>query len=345
VTLYLYPFLVALGVGFLVTPVIRSIAVRIGALTRPGPRSVEKVPTPYLGGVAIYIAFLISTLIFLKAPQVELRGILVGGALTLILGIVDDFRALRPRTKLAGQIVIATILVLFGVRIEFLTNPLGGLLVLGPLANVITVLWIVAFMNVVNLIDGIDGLAAGVSSIAALTLLFVALRQGQGQVVVLTAALAGSALGFLRYNFNPARIFMGDAGAMFLGYALGAVAIEGTLKSAAAVALAVPVLALGLPIFDTFFAIVRRVENGKSIAEADRGHLHHRLLDKGLTQRQACFVMYGISVLLGLSAVALTVLKAKEAVFILCCVGAGIFMMARRSGVLEIREQKTTLKQ
>jgi len=199
-------------------------------------------------------------------------------------------------------------------------------------------------MNVVNLIDGIDGLAAGVSSISAVTLLFVALRQGQAGVAILTAALAGSALGFLRYNFNPAKIFMGDAGSNFIGFALAAIAIQGTLKSAATVAVAVPVLALGLPIFDTFFAIVRRVESGRPIGEADRGHLHHRLLDKGLSQRQACFVMYGISAVLGVSAVAMTVVKAEEAVLILGCVGTGMFFAARMSGVLVTRDNKQALK-
>jgi UDP-GlcNAc:undecaprenyl-phosphate GlcNAc-1-phosphate transferase len=200
-------------------------------------------------------------------------------------------------------------------------------------------------MNVVNLIDGIDGLAAGVSSISALTLLFVALRQGQPEIVIMTAAVAGATLGFLRYNFNPAKIFMGDAGSNFIGFVLAAISIQGALKSAAAVAVAVPVLALGLPIFDTFFAIVRRVESGRPIGQPDRGHLHHRLLDRGLTQRQACLVMYAISAVLGLSAVAMTVVQANEAVIILGCVGTGMFFAARRSGVLEIREQKPVAKQ
>ena len=340
----MYPFLVALGVAFAITPVVKRFAVRVGALTAPNSRSVHTVPTPHLGGVAIYVAFAAAAILFGRFPQRELYGILTGGALSGVVGTIVDFRPLSPRAKLLGQILIATLAVFTGVRIDFLTNPLGGLLLLGRLSGIFTAIWIVSFMNVVNLIDGIDGLAAGVSSIAAVTLLFVAFRQGQASAVVLTAALAGSALGFLKYNFHPAKIFMGDAGANFLGFTLAAISIEGTLKSAATVAVIVPVLALGLPIFDTFFAIVRRLWNGKPVGEADRGHLHHRLLDMGLSQRQTCYVMYGISILLGLAAVSLTVVQVRDAVLILGCVGAGIFVAARRAGVLEMRGQKT-LKQ
>ncbi len=343
-TLFLYPFLVALGIAFAITPVVKRFAIRVGALTEPNSRSVHTVPTPHLGGMAIFVAFAAATALFGRFPQRELYGILAGGAFSIVLGTIDDFRPLAPRTKLLGQVLIAAFAVLTGVRIDFLTNPLGGLLLLGKLSGIFTVIWIVSFMNVVNFIDGIDGLAAGVSSIAALTLLFVAFRQGQAFAVVLTAALAGSALGFLKYNFNPAKIFMGDAGANFLGFTLAAISIEGTFKSAATVAIIVPVLALGLPIFDTFFAIVRRLWNGKPVGVADRGHLHHRLLDMGLSQRQTCYVMYGISILLGLAAVSLTVVQVRDAVFILGFVGTGILVAARRTGVLEIRGQKT-LKQ
>jgi UDP-GlcNAc:undecaprenyl-phosphate GlcNAc-1-phosphate transferase len=345
VTSFLYPFLVALGVAFAITPVVKRIAIHVGAFTKPSSRSVHTVPTPHLGGVAIYLAFSVATVLFGRLPQKELYTILAGGAAAVILGMIDDFRPLSPRVKLLGQVLIAAFAVICGVRIDFLTNPLGGLLLLGRLGGIFTVIWIVSFMNVVNLIDGIDGLAAGVSSIAAVTLLFVAFRQGQALAVLLTATLAGSALGFLKYNFNPAKIFMGDAGAHFLGFTLAAISIEGTLKSAAAVAIIVPVLALGLPILDTFFAIMRRLWNGQPVGVADRGHLHHRLLDMGLSQRQTCYVMYGISVLLGLAAVSLTVVQVKQAVLILGCVGTGMFVAARRAGVLETRGQQKTLKQ
>jgi UDP-GlcNAc:undecaprenyl-phosphate GlcNAc-1-phosphate transferase len=292
----------------------------------------------------MYAAFAVAVLLFGRVPQRELYTILAGGAASVILGAIDDFRPLSARAKFVGQVLIASVAVIYGVRVDFLTNPLGGLILLGRLGGIFTVIWIVSFMNVVNLIDGVDGLAAGVSSIAAVTLLFVAFRQGQALAVLLTAALAGSALGFLKYNFNPAKIFMGDAGAHFLGFTLAATSIEGTLKSAAAVAIIVPVLALGLPIFDTFFAIVRRLGNGQPVGAGDRGHLHHRLLDMGLSQRQTCYVMYGISILLGLAAVSLTVVQVNEAVLILGCVGTGMFVAARRAGVLELRGQKT-LKQ
>jgi UDP-GlcNAc:undecaprenyl-phosphate GlcNAc-1-phosphate transferase len=281
-----------------------------------------------------------------RDPSVEVLGILVAGGILLAVGIVDDFRPLSPKMKLLGQVVSALVFVLgYGVRIEFVTNPFGGMILLRNMSSVFTVIWIVAFANVINLIDGIDGLAAGVASIAATSLLFVAMQQGQGAVVALTAALAGSALGFLRYNFNPAKIFMGDAGAMFLGFALAAVSIEGTLKSAAAVAVVVPVMALGLPIFDTCFAIVRRVSNGHSIGQADRGHLHHRLLDMGFSQRQACFVMYALSAFLGLAAVMMSVVRARDAVFIVGFAGIVVLALAHRAGVLDIRDTKSAAKQ
>jgi UDP-GlcNAc:undecaprenyl-phosphate GlcNAc-1-phosphate transferase len=266
-------------------------------------------------------------------------GLIAGGGVIVLVGIVDDFAALSPLVKLVGQVAAALVLVGFDVRIDFISNPIGGgLLQLGWLAVPLTVLWIVAMTNMVNLIDGLDGLAAGVASIAAITLLLAAVRMNYQVGVLLTAALAGSALGFLPYNFNPAKIFMGDAGAMFLGFGLAAVAVEGALKSTATLAVAIPVLAVGLPIFDTVFAIFRRLKRGVPISVADRDHLHHRLLRLGLSHRETVIVMYFVSGWLGISALALMELGTFQALAIIAFVVTSVYLGAKKVGVLDVSQ-------
>lgn len=295
-------------------------------------------PKPYLGGLAIFAAFAVAVLAGggLKEPKVA--GILLGGAMIVLLGVVDDRFRLSPKVKLAGQIVAAAVLVYgFGVHIERIYSPLGNRYVdFGLFSGPLTIFWIVAFTNVVNLIDGLDGLAAGISSIAALTLLLVSMKQDLPGAIVLTAALAGAAIGFLRYNFNPAKIFMGDAGAMFLGYTLAAVSVHGVLKTTATIGIIVPVLALALPIFDTAFAIVRRLATGRSIGEADRDHLHHRLLRLGLSHRNTVLVMWAISASLGLSAVAITEVSIFQALIIVAIVMLAILFGAKKMGLLHV---------
>jgi UDP-GlcNAc:undecaprenyl-phosphate GlcNAc-1-phosphate transferase len=333
--------LFALLVSIAVTPIIGWLALKTGALVRPVSRSIHSRPVPHMGGLAIFMAFVASALLWGRAPVPETWGVLLGGLAMVLLGTIDDFKTLSPRLKLFGQVVIAVLVVLyFDLRISFVTNPLtGGYILLGAWGIPLTVLWMVAMVNVMNLVDGLDGLAAGISTIASLTLLMVAFKAGQAHVMILAAALAGSTLGFLPYNFNPAKIFMGDSGAMFLGFTLAAVAVEGTLKSAATLALAVPVLTLGLPIFDTAFAIVRRVANGRSISEADRGHLHHRLLERGLTQRRACLVMYSISACLSGSAL-LLISNPQAAVGALPVVFIALYLVGMRAGLLGLRDDK-----
>ncbi len=333
---YVAAFLTALIASLIATPAMRSLALRFGMLAKPSRRSVHSKPTPYLGGVAIYLAFALSTFLFLGVDRPEVMGLFIGGFLMVALGTLDDLRPLSPKVKLLGQVVCAAVVTGFGVQVAWVTNPFGGMFHIGALAVPVTVLWIVAVTNVVNLIDGLDGLAAGISSIAALTLLFVALRAGQAHVVLLTAALAGSSLGFLPYNFNPAKIFMGDAGSMFLGFALGAVAVEGTLKTVTLAALSVAILALGLPIFDTSFAIVRRVLKGRPFHQADREHIHHRLLRLGLNQRQAVLLMYLVSAALGVGAVLLTRLQVGPALLLFVFLMSGLYLGAKRLGVLDI---------
>jgi len=336
---YAYVLAFATVVALVSTPIIRRFALASGALSEPKVRSVHTKPTPHMGGLAIFVAFALTVIWMYGWDSQLVRGLVIGGAVIVAVGIIDDFFDLSPRYKVLGQILAALVLVSFDVRIEFVTHPLGrGLLDLGYLGAPLTILWVVAMTNVVNLIDGLDGLAAGIASIGGITLMLVALRMGPGYEVgvVLSAALAGSALGFLPYNFNPAKIFMGDAGAMFLGFGLAAVAVEGALKTTATVAVAVPVLALGLPIFDTAFAILRRVRNGVPIGVADRDHLHHRLLRLGLTHRETVIAMYLVSGWLGISALALMEFGAFQAVLIIGFVVASVYFAAKKVGVLDI---------
>lgn len=346
-------FGLSLLLALMLTPVARRIALRVGCLDPVVHRSMHQEPKPYLGGVAIYAAFAAAVLAVGRPLDRGLLGILVCGGLILLIGLVDDF--MRPagipaRYKFALQAAVATILVVgFDVRILGLGNPFPQGAAWYALSHWIgiplSVFWIVSFTNVVNLIDGLDGLAAGISCIGALTLFLVALQQGQAATMVLTAALAGAAIGFLRYNFNPAKIFMGDAGALFLGFALGAVAIHGVLKSAATIGVAIPVLALGLPIFDTTFAIVRRLVSGRSIGAPDRDHLHHRLIRMGLSVRTAVLVMWAISGWLGLSAIAALEIAAGEAVILVALVLAAVVFGAVKLGLLSVEKQGRNLNQ
>ena len=338
--IYSWAGAVAWLVAFLVTPAVILLAKRTGAMDAPDARKVHKKPIPRIGGLAIYAGFL-AAIIFvaikfkLDAEMLkETIGLVVSGSLIVALGLVDDYKNLPAKIKLLGQIGAAAVLVLcFDVRIDFITDPFGDYIYLEWFALPATMFWLVGLTNTVNLIDGLDGLAAGVAAIASFTILLIALEQNFILVAVLTAALAGAALGFLKYNFNPAEIFMGDTGSMFLGFMLAGISVTGAVKSVATIALVVPVFALGLPILDTTFAIVRRVRGGVPIFKPDKGHLHHRLLSVGFTQRQAVLLMYVISALFGLSAIALTAVSSQIAVLILFIVVAAIFYGAKKLGI------------
>ncbi len=339
---YILAFLIALVVAFAITPGVIFLADKTGAMDEPDARKVHKKPIPRIGGLGIYAAFMAAMLTvraYVDLPDdvaIGLTGLMVSGTLIVILGLIDDYKNLPAKVKLLGQIVAACVLVAFDVRIDFVTDPFGDFLYLEYLAIPATVFWIVGITNTVNLIDGLDGLAAGVSTIASVTIFLVAMQQGITVVAVLTAALAGAAFGFLYYNFNPARIFMGDTGSMFLGFMLAGISIIGAVKSAATIALIVPILALGLPILDTTFAIVRRYRGGVPIFKPDKGHLHHRLLDLGFTQRQAVLLMYIISALLGLSAVALTEVSSGIAILIVAGVVAAVLYGAKKIGIFHM---------
>ena len=285
---------VAFVISFAVTPVVSSFAKKVGAIDVPDhKRHIHSHPIPRMGGLAIFIGFLLAVLLFAQiTPQV--RGILLGAILIVVVGAIDDVMNLNAWLKISIQILAAVIAVLSGV--------------IGILAVPVTILWIVGVTNSVNLIDGLDGLACGVSAIAAMSMLVVSLLVSDANinVAVILAALVGGCLGFIPYNLNPAKIFMGDTGALMLGYIMATVSVIGMFKFYAIVTFVLPVLALAVPLSDTIFAFTRRILRGQSPFHADRGHFHHKLLDMGLNQKQAVAVLYAVSAILGLAAVLLT---------------------------------------
>ena len=296
-TVYVWAFVIALIVTYICTPLVRMLAVKIGAIDAPDARKVHQVSIPRLGGLAIYIGYMVSLLYSVKDIS-SVKGLLIGSVILVAVGIWDDVKQIGPKTKLLGQIVAALMLPIFDNAIHFISIG-DHMLYLEYLSIPLTVFWIVGFTNIVNLIDGLDGLAAGISLIACIAICIVTLQMGQVDLACITLALAGAACGFLRYNFNPAKIFMGDTGSMLLGYTMAAISVMGSVKTAATVGLVVPVIVLGLPILDTLFAIVRRRINGRPVFQPDKGHVHHRLLAMGLTQKQAVLLMYAITAVLG----------------------------------------------
>lgn len=298
-------FLVALAASILVTPVAIRLAPKIGAVDIPlDNRRMHTKTMPRFGGLAIFAGSTTAMLIFLKFdPRVVT--IVMGGALIYILGVIDDIKHLSAKVKFLGQTFVALIMYVNGIRIEFLTNFFGeGNSQLGDvLCFIITMVWIVGITNTVNLIDGLDGLAAGTAAIASLCIAYTAYIHGTYLAAGAMLALAGATLGFLPYNFYPAKIFMGDGGSLYLGFMLATLSVLGTVKSATLVTMIIPVLVLGVPIFDTFFAIFRRFVNKRPIMEADKGHLHHRLMKLGYGQRRATLMLYGITAIMGVAAV------------------------------------------
>ena len=337
----LFAFILALAVAFAATPAVKMLAIRIKAVDVPrDSRRMHKTPIPRLGGLAIFLGFLVSILIFGRTGP-QMAAILVGAILLVALGMVDDVVALKPGIKFLGQIVAALIPTLAGVVITRFTNPFsaGGYFNLGIFSIPVTILWIVGITNAVNFIDGLDGLACGVSAIATVTMFVIAVLYSEYQIALMMAALAGACLGFLPYNMNPAKMFMGDTGSMFLGYILAVTSIQGLFKFYAVISFAVPFILLGLPIFDTAFAIIRRLAHGQSPLQADRGHVHHRLIDLGFDQKQSVAILYAFSAVLGLTAVLLaTTNEAKLVILalaVLICFFLGMSLMT-----MEKRHQK-----
>jgi len=353
---YLTAFALSFIVSFSATPIARKVAFKLSAIDVPGERKMHTKPIALMGGLAIVVGFL-SAIIFDLAGSLfgspglvvwdkTFIGALLGLLIILIMGMLDDIYTLKPQIKMIFQTAAAIVVVLTGTQIESITNPFGGgtiqLADFRIISYPITILWIVGITNAINLIDGLDGLAAGVSSISALSLFVVSIIVGEPIVAVsisfMTAALAGAILGFLPYNINPAKIFMGETGSASLGFILGVLSIQGFLKAYTAIAVAVPLLVLGLPLFDTLFAIVRRLSNKKPISKGDTGHLHHRLIQMGLSQKQSVFVLYTVSAILGLSAIVLVDKGAIKAIFLIAIVAGFIFTGIKYMSAIESEE-------
>src|SRR5690349_23626321 len=308
------PWLIAVFVGsallsLVLTPVVRRFAIRLDNVDHPEARRVNDRPVPRGGGIAVAASFLLVAIVFVMVngptgpvpvptnlDPPELLGLLVGGAVATIIGVLDDTFQLRARWQLLGQLALAALAVIAGVTVTNINNPFGpgSIILTGPYAVGFTVLWVVGMINSINFIDGLDGLSSGIALIAAATLGLISLTTAVAQpfIGVLCLALAGALLGFLRWNFHPATIFIGTSGVMFVGYTLAVLSILGTAK------VAVALLVLGVPIIDTFWIIVRRIVTGKSPFTPDRGHIHHRLLDLGLTHAQTVLVIYGLCIVL-----------------------------------------------
>ena len=322
-------FIVAFILAFAFTPLVKRLAKKIGAIDVPKDnRRMHKKAIPLIGGLAIFLGFTSSALLFTPIDT-KLIALLCGALIMVILGVFDDRFALPAKLKLLVQIGAALIPVCMGVRIERIIIPFieSGGIEFGWLSYPITIFWIVALTNAVNLIDGLDGLAAGVSAIASFSVFCVALMQGDFQMAILTAALLGSCFGFLPFNFNPASIFMGDTGSTFLGFTMATLSVMGVFKIHAITSFVVPFIAFGIPIFDTSFAILRRVKNGKPIMSPDRGHLHHKLIDMGFNQRQAVSIIYAICFILG--AVSVISFKSKPMALLIAFIGVAGALLFR----------------
>ena len=322
----IFAFIVSFAFTFATTPLVRRFAFKIGAIDIPKDnRRMHKKPTPRIGGLAIIFGFTVATLCFAK-PSRQLYGTLAGAAIIAVMGVIDDCKNLPAKLKFVIQIIAALVVVFAGdIKIDVFTNP--NFLSDNPywvlpewLSVTLTVIWIVFITNAVNFIDGLDGLAAGVSAIMSISLVFISIRVGEYSIAILGIALMGSCFGFLPFNFNPAKIFMGDTGSTFLGFMLATLSIQGVFKSYAVISFAVPLLILGLPLFDALFAMIRRILRGQSPMTADRGHLHHRLVDMGFSQKQTVFILYAISGVLGITAVLLAESGVLRALLLVICV-------------------------
>ena len=314
-------------VAFTSTPAVSVLAYKIGAIDVPKDnRRMHKKPIPRIGGLAIFAGFVVASLIFCEFSP-ELMTIYIGGLIIVAVGVIDDVFRINAWIKLIAQIAVAFVAVFQGVVIEQI-NLFGTYVHFGVWSIPITVIWIVGLTNAINLIDGLDGLACGVSAISSVSLLLVMLLQDpiDMPMAMLTAIVVGSCVGFLPFNFNPAKIFMGDTGALFLGYTMAVISVSGVFKVHTVISFAIPMAIFALPICDTAFAFIRRILKGKSPFSADRGHMHHRLIDMGFSQKQSVCILYAVCAILGISAVMFTGETFGKAALIIA-VGIVIFLI------------------
>lgn len=317
-------FLLAFITAFVITPYTIRLAQKVGAVDYPNDRRINKKPMPRLGGLAVIAGFMISAIYLIITMSIEkkvnfaeeglnrkLIGCLLGAIILGITCYIDDVKDIKPLVKLAGQVIAAIVVVSSGVLIDNFTIPFkeNNVMLNEVFSFVLTVGWIVGITNAINLIDGLDGLSSGITLISCISLLIIfALNESPLIAIILITALAGAIVGFLPYNFNPAKTFIGDVGSNFMGFAIAVISILGVAKTYTAIVIIAPIIVLALPIFDTLWAIVRRIVKTKSIKgvfKADKGHLHHRLMAKGYTQKQAVLILYGITATLGMVAIIL----------------------------------------
>ena len=331
------------------TPIVRRLAMRWGAVDYPGERKVHTEPTARMGGAAIFIGWLLPLLVVVSFRQAHwakffgaghvATAVIATATMMFALGVYDDFRGASARLKLPVQILAAVILYLVGIRIENVSNPFDSTLALGVFALPATVLWIVGLTNAVNLLDGIDGLAAGVSTLTAIVMGLAAHYDGstETQGILYVVPVAGAALGFLLYNFPPASIFMGDCGSLFLGFILATVSLLSSQKGHASVAVFVPLIVFGVPVTDTALAMLRRYLTGRNLFEADRRHVHHILLERGVSPRHTLLILYGASAILGGAALLLMNASGRAAPFIVVAVVGGVLLACSRLGYYEFQ--------
>lgn len=315
-----------------ITPLVKKLAIKIGATDKPNQRKVHSKIMPRLGGLAIFISFLIG-LVFLRPQDEHLVAIIIGAFIIIIIGVMDDMMELSAKVKFLGQIAAALIVVLNGVQVDYINLPFGGGLELGILSIPLTILWIVGVTNAINLIDGLDGLAAGVSTIALVTISAMAFVKGDIFVLSIAIILIGSTLGFLKYNFHPAKIFMGDTGALFLGFMIAVLSLLG-FKNVTMLSLIVPVIILGVPISDTFFAIIRRIVNKKPLSAPDKSHLHHCMLRLGYSHRQTVLIIYAMAASFGLAAFIFSMSTVWGAMLIVAILLLAIEVFAEKVGLV-----------
>jgi len=356
---YMVAGLLALIVTYGVAHEMHWISRRLGAMTPPGGRHIHRRPMGRMGGLAIFTGVMVALLVALPIDRPiqlvrearyivlavpyhlldsPLIGVLLGAIAIFALGLRDDLRPMSGRVKFPLIYAAAAVPVLFGMNTQFLTNPLSRTLVpLGLAGTLFTVLWLGSMAIAMNSIDGVDGLAAGIAAITGLTLFVAAANRAEVDTMVMAAAVVGGSLGFLRHNFSPARIFMGDSGSMLLGFLLGAAAVQGLFKTVTALSLVIPLLALAVPILDTAFAIIRRYRNHVSIFLADRGHVHHRLLDRGLTPRQTAVTLYLCSAVFALGGLVADGVNRTESLILLILISVLLILVSWRVGLFRVR--------
>jgi len=318
--------------SLIITPFVKKLAIKIGATDAPNQRKVHTKIMPRLGGLAIFISFLIGVA-FLRPESEFIIPILIGACIIIVIGVMDDMMELTAKAKFLGQIVAALVVVLSGVQVNYINLPFDGGIELGIFSIPLTILWIVGITNAINLIDGLDGLAAGVSTIAVVTISAMAMLKGDIFVLSIGAILIGSTLGFLKYNFHPAKIFMGDTGALFLGFMIAVLSLLG-FKNVTMLSLIVPVIILGVPISDTFFAIIRRIVNKQPLSAPDKSHLHHCMLRLGYSHRQTVLIIYAMAALFGLAAFIFSMSTVWGAMLIVAVLFLAIEVFVEKVGLV-----------